>query len=866
MKHAILILCIILCGKLFSQNLEERIYTATEKFNATRTTEALTTLDSEIKEFEEALKSKDDYLAFINLLINKAYYLEKTHHYQSAISTYEKAWELYKKEKIATVFKYDIIEHCLINLGVLYHKTNNYTNAENTIKYYTALAQSQNNIKQQVVGAVNLANLYQKLGKHNLAIEIAHKGIQLSIKHPVEQRRLQQIKKTSQLTLNENRIAMCGTGLHTPPIPFRFEDQQIAYNAAMQNGDYDKGLKLFRSLMQYWNNTLTSARELAKLKHEEAKIYLLLGRNDEAKKALHQGLSALLPDYNKNSLPETHTLFPENTFIDLFDALAALQKNPENALEYYDLGFYVSNLLSSQITSQEAKLVELASNRRRSENSIALLYQLQIHSDNPIYTQRALQYAENSKAFLLKENLSKKNLLARHPKDSLLIKEQQLLKTQEQLTSKLIKTPYSKPGTDYATPLRDSLNSVNIALRRLQKSIQTRYTTEGFTGIDYNSLKENLQQKEAALVTYFYGNKHIYQFVLTDKSLDFKAIELDKKTISAIQSFIHLFDNASVINNDVSGYTHQAFAMYNTLQLEAIQLKKNIVIIPDGLLNFIPFEALLSSETKSSNFNKMPFLVRDHTIVYNSSVDLYLKSKKQNTANRLLGVFPVFEGTDQALEFTVYEAKSIEQEVDAKFLMYNSATKSSFLEHASQYSILHLSTHASSGDFIVPAHIEFSDETLYLNELYTLNISPKLVVLSACETGIGKLQKGEGPMSLARGFSYAGAKNILFSLWQISDASTARIMALFYKDYSNSESASYANWQSKLKYLDDTGISNSKKSPYYWSAFVYYGSLETPQKNNTSYILISIISILIIVLLLSIFKRQYGKRSQRVPS
>ncbi|MGB1312015.1 CHAT domain-containing protein [Bizionia paragorgiae] len=866
MKHAILILCIILCGKLFSQNLEERIYTATEKFNATRTTEALTTLDSEIKEFEEALKSKDDYLAFINLLINKAYYLEKTHHYQSAISTYEKAWELYKKEKIATVFKYDIIEHCLINLGVLYHKTNNYTNAENTIKYYTALAQSQNNIKQQVVGAVNLANLYQKLGKHNLAIEIAHKGIQLSIKHPVEQRRLRQITKTSQLTLNESRIAMCGTGLHTPPIPFRFEDQQIAYNAAMQNGDYDKGLKLFRSLMQYWNNTLTSARELAKLKHEEAKIYLLLGRNDEAKKALHQGLSALLPNYHKNSLPETHTLFPENTFIDLFDALAALQENPEEALEYYDLSFYVSNLLSSQITSQEAKLVELASNRRRSENSIALLYQLQIHSENSIYTQRALQYAENSKAFLLKENLSKKNLLARHPKDSLLIKEQQLLKTQEQLTSKLIKTPYSKPGTDYATPLRDSLNSVNIALRRLQKSIKTRYTTQGFTGIDYNSLKENLQQKEAALVTYFYGNKHIYQFVLTDKSLDFKAIELDKKTISAIQSFIHLFDNASVINNDVSGYTHQAFTMYNTLQLEAIQLKKNIVIIPDGLLNFIPFEALLSSETKSSNFNKMPFLVRDHTIVYNSSVDLYLKSKKQNTANRLLGVFPVFEGTDQALEFTVNEAKRIEQEVDAKFLMYNSATKSSFLEHASQYSILHLSTHASSGNFIVPAHIEFSDETLYLNELYTLNISPKLVVLSACETGIGKLQKGEGPMSLARGFSYAGAKNILFSLWQISDASTARIMALFYKDYSNSESASYANRQSKLKYLDDTGISNSKKSPYYWSAFVYYGSLETPHKNNTSYILIGIISILIIVLLLSIFKRQYGKRSQRVPS
>src|SRR5690606_35796985 len=175
-------------------------------------------------------------------------------------------------------------------------------------------------------------------------------------------------------------------------------------------------------------------------------------------------------------------------------------------------------------------------------------------------------------------------------------------------------------------------------------------------------------------------------------------------------------------------------------------------------------------------------------------------------------------------------AKAIEKEMDASMFFNSEATKNNFLKSASNHTILHISTHATSGDFIYPSSIAFYDEHMLLNELYSLNINPKLVILSACETGIGKLQKGEGAMSIARGFQYAGAKNILYSLWQINDASTAQLMSLFYKNYQKSNSAFLANRQSKLDYLNDNSISNIKKSPYYWSAFVYYGDL-VPEKD-----------------------------------
>jgi CHAT domain-containing protein len=359
----------------------------------------------------------------------------------------------------------------------------------------------------------------------------------------------------------------------------------------------------------------------------------------------------------------------------------------------------------------------------------------------------------------------------------------------------------------------------------------------------------------------------MYQFIISNKNIQLNQIVLNDTTRNQIIDFIHLFDNATVINNNIPNFTKKAFELFNLLKFNTIPKDNHVIIIPDGLLNFVPFETLLNEKTDATSYSKMPFLVKAQNIVYNSSVFFYLTKSKSIKNNKLLGFFPVFNNSEKKLTYSMNEADAIENEMNATLYMNNKATKTNFIKNASNYHILHLSTHASSGNYVTPANIDFYDETLYLNELYSLNINANLVVLSACETGIGTLQKGEGAMSIARGFQYAGAQNLMFSLWQINDLSTSQIMQSFYENYNNTHSAYVSNRQSKLDYLQNEDISNIKKSPYYWGAFVYYGELAKPNNNHQLlYIIIALVILLIIVLLLLKFKKSHGKNITRIPS
>ena len=169
---------------------------------------------------------------------------------------------------------------------------------------------------------------------------------------------------------------------------------------------------------------------------------------------------------------------------------------------------------------------------------------------------------------------------------------------------------------------------------------------------------------------------------------------------------------------------------------------------------------------------------------------------------------------------------------------------------------MHLSTHASSGDIETPASIKFYDQEILYSELYNLNINPDLVVLSACETGIGKLYKAEGAMSVARGFQFSGAQNLLFSLWKVNDYTTSVFMADFYKNIKNDVPYFEANTNAKLAFLQDKSIPNTKKSPYYWSSFVYYGSISAEEKSaNYIYYIISLLTVIGLFLVFNPYRK-----------
>lgn len=857
MNRLLFVLLLLCFGKLFSQDLENKIYEATELFNSAKTESALKVLNIKIANFKTTIKTSDEHFAFINLLLNKGYYLSKNNKQQQAITTYEDAWTRYKKENIANLFQFDIIEYCLIPLGILYHKANNYTNAENIIKHYIFLAEQQKNEFHLASGAINLSNLYQKLGKHQLAIDVSTKGLKIKSLKPHQKRKLKAIKSRSEIRLNKDIIFIDNVDIKTPNLFDLHTKTQLEYELAYKKGDYKKALKKFKTSRSLGYNKMTSARTFAKLNIEEAHLHSLLKNKNEAIKKLKKALQVLIPNFNSNELPNKNDLYSENTFIDLFDALAHLQTNPKKALQYYDLSFHVSSLLNNGITSQEGQLIQLSNNRKRSSKCIQLLYELSKTNESTYYIEQAFIYAEQFKSSILKESITKKTLLETSPNDSLLIKEQHLLKQQRQLTNRLIKTPYNKK--EHTSTLRASLNSLSIQLKTLKKEIDKKYNTVQNRPISLNQITEKLQKDNATLIEYFYGSDAIFQFIISEKAIELNRISLNRVTKQQLLEFIHYFDNASVINNNITQYTTSAFSLYETLLVNRVADKTNLIIIPDGFINFIPFDALLTSKSNSLNFENMPFVVKRHKLAYNSSAALYLKTEDNVSKQKVLGVFPVFENSNKSLDYSKEEAKSINDIMDTNLLMNTSATKEDFISMAKDYNILHLSTHAKSGSFIEPASIEFANNSLSLNELYTLDLNSDLVVLSACETGIGQLKYGEGAMSLARGFQYAGAKNMLFSLWKISDLSTSQIIGYFYKNYNKNNSAYVSNNQSKLDYLQNESITNIKKSPYYWSAFTFYGNLSKPEKNNYKYLFIIAVVTLIALLLFLGFKKQNGK-------
>ncbi|TYA74494.1 CHAT domain-containing protein [Seonamhaeicola marinus] len=831
---------ILIHGLCFSQDLEESIYVAAETFIANPNSANFILLSQQEWKFKTLAKTKSDQLALVFLQSHKGHYLLNNSKLKEAISTFEDAITRFDKHKLSKISDFDIIETCLIPLGNLYTKTNDYTNAENTIKRYSYLAKTQGKTQHEISGAINLAKLYYAIDRHETAIKLASEFINHPKLSTSQKQKLTGIKTESQIAL-ANTLPSNNTLVSAP--------LEQTYKAALKIRDFPKALDLFQ---QYKDEQLTTKelyqRDLAQLYIEEAQVYYLNTNNNKALEALQNALKILIPNGKFKNLPSESLLYPENKFIDIFDLYSEIETNPETALKSYDLSFYVSDLLKKNWTTQETKILNQYKYRTRSEKCIDLLSLEYKKTKDQTLLVKALEYSESTKVFTLKEMFQKKQRLEKHPKDSLLIKEFNLLKKQEQVTNKLVIEHLEQNRASEITKLSKELSNISLELKSLETLISDKYSSLNNL-ISLEAIQQKLKQNNATLIEYFYGKHTIYQFIISNSRIELKEIET-KKAENQITEYISLFNSPSGINNNIISYATKAHKLYKLLNIDAVSSTPNVIIIPDGWLNFVPFETLLSAETKTTSFAKMPFVINTQNICYNSSTYFYTLKNTPKNNNEVLGFFPVFNNSDKTLTYSVNESESIKDEMDSELFLNNHATKTNFLKKVSDYGILHLSTHASSGNFIKPSNIDFYDETLYLNELYSLKLNTNLVVLSACETGIGELKKAEGAMSISRGFQYAGVKNLLFSLWQINDLSTSQIMQSFYKNYSKSKSAFFANHQSKVDYLENKNISNTKKSPYYWGAFVYYGDISEPSSNLVFLYTIIITFIVFIILFL----------------
>ncbi len=796
------------------------------------------------------LHSRDDQLAWVIVHCNLGYYNNQFGAVATAISNYETAWKSYYQHRLSD---YDIIENCLQPLGNLYIKIGDLPKAENTIKQYLYLAEQSQDTKKTVSAITNLSIAYNNLGNFKKAVQLLEQGIAIAPNNP----HLLINIATNYLGLGDIDTAETTARKVIAIDKNQTNAYQILAAVYLEKKDFAAAKKYIdQAKQQLLDRTKSTTRSLAKVQLAYIDVLLKKSAFAEARKHITEIYTHLLPFYTiDQELPKKEQLIADRVLLQTLDTHAYILRRldmPLQAIKVFELAFTVNSKLNTLYPMQDTRIIQHGANRNRTERYIAVLVSLYEDTQQKSYLEKAFWAAERSKAPFILQALWSKQVLTKYENDTLVQQKNKLNQELAHYETLILKEKLKGDQANINTiqEWTKEYDSKSILFKELTTTLQGTYPELKETQKEHTleELQQKLKKNNLTLLEYFYGNEHIYVFNVQANDINFKKLGTTAAMRQKVINYIAYYNSSSAILNDVAQFTKNAYELYQLLEIPE---QSHLLIVPDGLLSFVPFETLLTQKTNTLRFQNMPFLLASTQITYDLSASKYIRNTSTKSPKSVLGMFPVFENTDLALPFSLEESTSIQRYFDGAFLEKETATYDRFMEDAVNHDILHLSTHAISGSFSRPPAIRFYDRDMLVNELYGMQLDADLVVLSACETGVGKLAKGEGPLSIGRGFQYAGVENVLFSLWKVNDKTTATLMQDFYKHLGHSKSE--ALHTAKLEYLAQENISNTQKSPYYWAAFVYYGGVNHSATTNYSWYALLVLVFILIVLLL----RQY---------
>ncbi len=448
------------------------------------------------------------------------------------------------------------------------------------------------------------------------------------------------------------------------------------------------------------------------------------------------------------------------------------------------------------------------------------------------YLQQAFYFSEKAKAATLLSAIAESGAksFAKIPVE--LTEKETLLKNEIAFHSNLVATATS-PGN-----LENSNNQLFEAKRNYELFINRLETDYP----DYYNLKYNISPSsigiiQAALtpnellISYSFApkNNQVYRYELT--RTEFKVATI--YALDDLERYLNAFRNLLTYRLQ-QPYQNIAYSLYNSLLPKKIHPSiTKITVIPDATIGTIPFSALVTEKDENRNFKTYNFLIKQYDFSYNYSASLHaLKPKAEESTSALL-VAPVnFEySAFNSLPATETEVNALQKILEGKqvhtdMFVGDVATESAFkMSNLPTYSYIHLATHGSVNHLnpelsaiYLAGNSSGNDDVLFTSEIYNLNLNAQLVCLSACETGLGRISRGEGIIGLGRAFSYAGAQNLLVSLWKVNDNSTSQLMQNFYENSLAENTYSHSLQQAQLKM-----IAEGFAEPYLWAPFVLWG-------------------------------------------
>ncbi|MCC6462382.1 MAG: CHAT domain-containing protein [Saprospiraceae bacterium] len=475
------------------------------------------------------------------------------------------------------------------------------------------------------------------------------------------------------------------------------------------------------------------------------------------------------------------------------------------------------------------------------------------NNPSPAYAEAAFQVASQNKAFLLSDAIQQNGSLHFAGVPDSILQTELSLRARIIDAEKMLDLHRSLQADSLALLRSQELSNwreeYDALLRRIGKAYPEYYRLRVLQrSLSPLEIRRQWLAPEQALLMYSLSETRIYVFLLTHDTLLThttprdpafnRALERFQENLTAYFTTPEPAD--ALYDNSLDTYVALAQALYQKLVLPLAQwLPGRLLIIPEGKLCYLPFEALLSAApTDAGNFRTYPFWAKDKAISYGFSTDflsttpLALKPEKN-----WLGIAPfagradgIAQNTRQEtllpLPFSGREVKAIAQIVGGgDTWLGEQAWPGRFQQEAWRYRILHLATHSRAddrmGDYSYVA-TALRGDPLPAKDLYQFALATDMVVLSACAAGGGKLLRGEGIIGMVRAFTFAGARSIVASLWVANDQSTANLMTAFYRHLQTGLPKDRALQAARLELLQ---ASPAEAHPFFWTGFRVYGQV-----------------------------------------
>ncbi|MEM7367891.1 MAG: CHAT domain-containing tetratricopeptide repeat protein [Bacteroidota bacterium] len=484
-----------------------------------------------------------------------------------------------------------------------------------------------------------------------------------------------------------------------------------------------------------------------------------------------------------------------------------------------------------------------------------ILFSLHQHTDSLHYLHMGFKVSERNKASTLRQAFIK----SRAGKDlgipmNVQEQTQAFIDSLNSFQKQLSRYPENSPKwfalrkKQYQTALQQS-----ELLQQIKLNFPNYYQlVYQFDPPSVEELQAKVLSPQQALISYGLGKEFLSIFVITPDS--FAAIQhpiteafsenLSKLRMGITQGISGHGPDTTTDYQGAAGYLYQQLIAPIQPTLHNID---QLIIVPANNLGFLPFDVLLTS--LDSVTGKEDYLIHQYMISYVFSAALLAEIKNVEPNNQpdieLLVMTPSFNDFTAGkksisyrrdsyfpLPFSKKEGTHISLSYQGTLLSDSLASKEQFKLLAPRSRIIHLATHAKAfNKDSRNSHIAFSSSTnvyendhhLNVAEIYALNLPADMVVLSACETGLGELKEGEGIISLGRAFTYAGAKSIISTLWSVNDQSTSKLMISFYDYLDQGMHKDAALRQAKIDYLNTHDAQFSH--PYFWAAPIAIGDM-----------------------------------------